>query len=242
MGDSDNNNNNRPVSGLFRSVTEGWQKHVEHGDGAYNAHYLEAKKHDQKKIEGDIPAPAGFAKEPIFWKILGISSLFGMILGFIAIFFLFFSEKFPTYWVKNSSFASFTDVNFYAGEPYYILVTGGAGLLVGCLRVVLHYPETIDGLFKEIAEYHVEPGTAPATVLLSAISLGLGASLGPEQALGTIGGGFATYLTQGYLADNFGLEDKQLVVLCGMCAAFGALFPTPVLSVLIIYELGQPPK
>ena len=58
---------------------------------------------------------------------------------------------------------------------------------------------------------------------------------------GTIGGGFATYLVHHYLVfpDK---TDGQLVVLCGMCAAFGALFPTPILAVLIIYELGQPPK
>jgi H+/Cl- antiporter ClcA len=42
---------------------------------------------------------------------------------------------------------------------------------------------------------------------------------------------------------EFPLEaDRNMVVLCGMCAAFGALFPTPVLGVLLIYELGQPPK
>ena len=52
-----------------------------------------------------------------------------------------------------------------------------------CHRVLLNYPEKIDGIFKEISHYHVEPSTAPATILLSAISLGGGCSLGPEQAL-----------------------------------------------------------
>jgi hypothetical protein len=50
-------------------------------------------------------------------------------------------------------------------------------------RLLLNYPETIPGLFKEIEEYHVNPKNAPATILLSAISLGGGACLGPEQAL-----------------------------------------------------------
>jgi len=240
-GDGHYNRAKTTVGGLYRTMTEGWQKHVEDKDGAYNPHFEAAKKHNKKKIEGDIPAPAGFAKDPMFWKVICISGVFGVILGFVAILFLYFAEKFPTYWVHNSSYESFNDVDFYAGKPYYILVTGGAGLIVGVLRYLLQYPETIDGLFKEIGEFHVEPGTAPATILLSAISLGGGASLGPEQALGTIGGGFATFLSQSYLSD-FPLVDRQQVVLCGMCAAFGALFPTPVLSVLIIYELGQPPK
>ena len=35
---------------------------------------------------------------------------------------------------------------------------------------------------------------------------------------------------------------KHLVVLCGMSAALGCLFPTPILGVLMIYELGDPPR
>ena len=49
--------------------------------------------------------------------------------------------------------------------------------------IVLKYPETIPGIFKEIEHFRVEPSTAPSTILLSAISLAGGACLGPEQAL-----------------------------------------------------------
>jgi H+/Cl- antiporter ClcA len=37
-------------------------------------------------------------------------------------------------------------------------------------------------------------------------------------------------------------DDQKLCVLSGMSAAMGALFPTPVLGVLMIHELGNPPK
>jgi H+/Cl- antiporter ClcA len=37
-------------------------------------------------------------------------------------------------------------------------------------------------------------------------------------------------------------EDQRLCVLSGMAAAMGALFPTPVLGVLMIHELAVPPK
>lgn len=37
-------------------------------------------------------------------------------------------------------------------------------------------------------------------------------------------------------------DDQKLCVLSGMAAAMGALFPTPVLGVLMIHELGNPPK
>jgi H+/Cl- antiporter ClcA len=41
---------------------------------------------------------------------------------------------------------------------------------------------------------------------------------------------------------DFSVEDKQLLVLTGMSGAMGALFPTPLLAVLIIHELGNPPR
>jgi len=58
---------------------------------------------------------------------------------------------------------------------------------------------------------------------------------------GSLGGGLATWMVENYV--EFPVEaDRKMVVLCGMAAAFGALFPTPVLGVLLLYELGQPPK
>jgi len=128
-------------------------------------------------------APDGFANGIAFWKTAGLSVAFGILFGFIAIIFLNCAEKFPKVWVHNSDFGSYNDVTYYSGKHYYIAVSGCAGFVVGVLRHLLGYPETLDGLFKEIGHYRVEPTTAPATVLLSAISLGCGASLGPEQAL-----------------------------------------------------------
>jgi H+/Cl- antiporter ClcA len=58
---------------------------------------------------------------------------------------------------------------------------------------------------------------------------------------GNIGGGFATWLVENVI-EFPDKTDRHMVVLCAMAAAFGALFPTPVLGVLLIYELGQPPK
>ncbi len=41
---------------------------------------------------------------------------------------------------------------------------------------------------------------------------------------------------------TFKPDDQKLLVLSGMSAAMGSLFPTPVLGVLLIHELGNPPK
>jgi len=112
-----------------------------------------------------------------------MSAFFGGVLGFCGLVFLICAEKIPKEWVEHSGMESFGEISFYAGKPYYILITGGTGLLVGILRYASKYPETIPGIFKEINECHVNPETAPYTVLFSAMSLAGGASLGPEQAL-----------------------------------------------------------
>jgi H+/Cl- antiporter ClcA len=41
---------------------------------------------------------------------------------------------------------------------------------------------------------------------------------------------------------NFDDDDRKLVVITGMAGAIGALFPSPILTVLIFYELGTPPR
>lgn len=112
---------------------------------------------------------------------------------------------------------------------------------MGILRYFASYPNNLPGLFQEIHSYHVDPQWAPYTIIISAISLAGGASLGPEQGLGNLGGGLATYFTHEYL--SFDDDDyRKLSVLAGMAASLGALFPSPLLGVLMFQELGNPPK
>lgn len=62
-----------------------------------------------------------------------------------------------------------------------------------------------------------------------------------EQALASVGGGLSTYLLEHYV--TFQDEDyKKLLVLGGMAAALGALFPSPILAVIMLIELGKLPK
>ncbi len=64
-----------------------------------------------------------------------------------------------------------------------MLVTTGTGFVVGTLRWAFEYPENLPGIFQEIYDYHVHWEWSPLTLLLSALSLAGGASLGPEAAL-----------------------------------------------------------
>lgn len=116
-----------------------------------------------------------------------------------------------------------------------MLVTTLTGLLVGCIRYFSKYPEDLSGFFKEINSCHVEPKHVPLTVTISAISLAGGGCLGPEACLGNMGGGLGTYISELMKLEDE--ADRKLVVLGGMGAALGALFPSPFLGVLLICEL-----
>lgn len=73
--------------------------------------------------------------------------------------------------------------DWYTGELHWIAITTCTGFCVGLLRWAFEYPENMPGIFQEITSCHVDPKWSPLTYLLSAISLGGGAALGPEQAL-----------------------------------------------------------
>jgi H+/Cl- antiporter ClcA len=62
-----------------------------------------------------------------------------------------------------------------------------------------------------------------------------GASVGPEAALGNLGGGFGTWLS---LRRGCEPEEQKINTMTGMAAAFGALLPTPVFSVMILAEIA----
>ena len=199
--------------------------------------YVYGEEHGR---DGDVPLPAAFAQDAGFWKTCLLSGLLGCFMGVAGTGFMNMVDYVPSVWVANGKFDEASDCDFYAGKLYWLAIPTTAGCLVGLLRHFSSYPDNLPGLFKEINSHHVEPAWAPLTFLISAISLGAGASLGPEQALGNLGGGLATWITQQLPLES--ADDKKLLVLSGMSAAMGALFPTPMLGVMMIHELGNPPK
>ena len=207
--------------------------------------------YDDTSQEGDVPIYPGFAKNLVFWKIMGLSVLFGACIGILGLCYMNLINKIPEIWAGmpplNKDFADFPtcktamDVyGFNAGKGYYVGVTTGAGLVVGILRYIARVPNTQTGFFKEIKDGHVDIRVAPWTFLISTISLMGGANVGPEAALANLGGFFGCFTLKFVKFDN--PEDKKLLVLAGMSAALGCLFPFPMLSCLLILELTDLPK
>ena len=72
---------------------------------------------------------------------------------------------------------------------------------------------------------------------MSAVSLIGGASLGPEQALGSIGGGAGSWVSR---RRRLGSEDSQVNTLAGFGGAYGGLFSSTVIVVMMIMEVARP--
>ena len=156
---------------------------------------------------GDVPLPKGFAQEPRFWRLVLIVSAIGAIMGVVAVGFMNAVDKIPEWWLDNGDY-EVQDCQYNAGKPYWIGVTMLGGFLVGLVRWLTDYPESIPGLFRDINDYHVEPKWAPVTFFISAISLSCGASLGPEQALANLGGGMATFISE-KVAEFMSKDDRN---------------------------------
>jgi H+/Cl- antiporter ClcA len=127
------------------------------------------------------------------------------------------------------------DPGWLDGNLWWVAVTAGAGVLVGVLRRVLRVPAKVPGSLKELKDERVEPSMVPGAVAVSLVSLVGGASLGPEDALGKLGGGLGTWLS-----DRRKLSDdvRATNMLSGMSAAYGGLLTSPILATILVLEVA----
>ena len=116
-------------------------------------------------------------------------------------------------------------------------VTAAAGVLVGVLRRVFRLPAKLPGTVEELKDQRVEPSTVLKAVGVSLVSLAGGASLGPEDALGKMGGGLGTWVSERRKLSD---EMRATNTLTGMSAAYGGLLSAPILATILVLELARP--
>ena len=123
------------------------------------------------------------------------------------------------------------------GHFTWIIYTTLGGLVIGLIKITpfVHFPRKPKGLFAEVKDAHVEARESPGVAICSCISLGVGASVGPEMAMGSLGGGLGTYIA--HLRNLPEGPETYSSTLTGMAAAMGPLLPSPILSVLLLHEL-----
>ena len=165
-----------------------------------------------------------------FWFLLGYGvalGVFGAIAGLVFIGVIDFGGQ----WYSDS------DSGWFGGHWWWVAVAAAAGAVVGLLRRLTHLPQEIPGLFEDLKTEHVDPRPVPGIVAVSTVSLIGGASLGPEKALGAMGGGAGSWLAQRRALST---EDSQVNTLAGFAGAYGGLFSSTVIVVMLILEAARP--
>jgi H+/Cl- antiporter ClcA len=165
-----------------------------------------------------------------FWVLMGCAvalGVFGAIVGLVFIGVITFGGK----WYDDS------DPGWFGGQWWWVAVAAAAGAGVGLLRRLTRLPQDIPGLFADLQTGRVETGLVPGIVAVSTVSLIGGASLGPEKALGAMGGGAGSWLAR---RRALGKEDSQVNTLAGFAGAYGGLFSSTLIVVLLILEVARP--
>ena len=252
--------NGRYISGepgFFRSITESgfrffsetaWYTSTPSIDEAWTRGLIQRYEEvSAKGTVGDTPEvvnPGFVGNGNPFWSMAFLAIICGVVTGFAGLLVLNCAEKIPELWTDNGKFDEAEDFDIYSGEKWWIMIPTLTGLLIGILTVVLDVPDERDGFFKEVSSCHVNLKYALPTYFISILSLSCGATLGPEQSLGTVGGGLAIYLVNNYgeALNIVNEDDIKLTKMIGFTSALGGLFPTPILGNVLVAELVRPPK
>lgn len=178
---------------------------------------------------GSAPAPP-FPQTPQFWVLMAFALGLGVFGASVALLFMGLIG-FGNNWYTVS------DPGWFGGQWWWVGVTAAAGVVVGLLRRLTHLPPRIPSLIEDLEHGHVDLRSVPGIVAVSAVSLMGGASLGPEQALGSMGGGAGEWVSR-----RRGLDDEDVGVntLAGFAGAYGGLFSSTVIVVMLIMEVARP--
>ena len=178
--------------------------------------------------------PDYFARDRVFWFRMGRAVLIGALAGLAAMAF--------TQVVRIGTeliWPEEVDYGWLGGEPWWLLLLGLTGLIVGVLRGALHVPDDLRGSLGIIQEGAVDRSTALPAIGISIVSLVGGASLGPfdggVRSGATIGDWFSTIRK---------LPDREIQVntLSGINGSLGGLLTAPILVTLLVTELRWPER
>ncbi len=175
---------------------------------------------------------AALTRSPGFWLLMRYAALLGVALAFAALAFLGLVKGGTNLW-----FTLPKNPGFFDGSLWWVAVTAGVGVVVGVLRRLFRLPVKMSGTIEDMKEQRVEPSVVPGAVAVSLVSLAGGASLGPEAALGMMGGGLGTWASE-----RRGLDEdlRRTNALSGMSAAYGGLLSAPYVATLMILEIARP--
>jgi H+/Cl- antiporter ClcA len=178
---------------------------------------------------GQAAAPPVTQKRE-FWVLMGYAVVLGVFGAFAALIFVG-AIKLGGKWYTDSH------PGWFGGHWWWVAVAAGAGVAVGLVRRLTRLPWKTPGLFEDLQTELVDVKLVPGIAAVSLVSLIGGASLGPEKALGSMGGGAGSWIAQ---RRGLNTEDAQVNTLAGFAGAYGGLFSATVIVVMLILEVARP--
>ena len=167
-----------------------------------------------------------------FWELMLTAVLLGLVGAFAGLVFLGVTGLGADWYGEPG-------LGWFDGEVWWIAVAAGAGLIVGILRRAFDMPAKTPGLIEDLKSEYIDTSMVGKVVAVSAVSLIGGASLGPEVALGQMGGGTGSYIAERRKLDD---DAKKEYSLSGMAGAFGGLFSSSLMATILVLEISAPPR
>lgn len=159
-----------------------------------------------------------------FLRWMALAVLTGLVVGGVGILF-----------VKGLGFAN----QFRGGHPQIILALPLAGLLIVFLYRVSNYGDdkgTNLVLSTLQSKTQIPFRMAPLIFVSTILTHLFGGSAGREGAALQLGGSIGNQLGRWFRLDE---DDKKMMVMCGMSAAFSAIFGTPLAAVIFAMEVSS---
>ena len=187
------------------------------------------KRTSQSTSASSEPAPSS-TETPEFWVVMAYALALGVFGALVSLLFLGVTG-FGDNWFTSSDFG------WFGGNWWWVAVTAASGFVVGLLHRVMHLPDETPGLIADLRDESVDLAQVPGIVAVSIVSLIGGASLGPEKALGAIGGGAGSWISR---RRGLSAEDREVNTLSGFAGAYGGLFSDVVVVAMLILEIARP--
>jgi H+/Cl- antiporter ClcA len=128
----------------------------------------------------------------------------------------------------------------WSGQWWWIPLVSGGAVLVTALRGLWKVPKKVPGAVALAKRGWVDPSSAISLVLISAISLFVGASLGPSFGVIAGGGGLGAWIVS--RSSTTDTEAQHEYSLTGMAGSLGALFSAPLFAAILASEVSSTPK
>jgi H+/Cl- antiporter ClcA len=172
--------------------------------------------------------------ERTYRRLLVFALGFGLAGGVFAL-----AYSLTTGWGIGAFFSEPTS-ELFSGQWWWIPLIGAGALLVVALRKGAGVDGPVPGAVAYARAGWVEPSSAFALVAISAVSLMVGASLGPSFGVVVSGGGFAAWVVKRF--PDADCAEQQAYSLTGMAGGFGAIFAAPLFAAVMTSELSPMPK